>query len=127
MNRPPLPSSPRRYPWYPFPLKAERLQGYSAAETIKSMKISNDPIGNRVHQTNCATAYPEVNVKARFKLPNTGTLLEDPTLELEEKTYRPPADIFYVTTVYSGKKERKKQISLYILLDKISYTFYKHS
>jgi hypothetical protein len=76
-------------------LKDERSQGHSAAERNKSMKNPNDPIGNRVPQINCATECSEVNVKARFQLPNTGTHLEDhPILELEEKIYRSPADIF---------------------------------
>jgi len=44
-HRPLLP--PRKYSWYSFCSRFSRLQGQSAARRIKSMKISDDTIGNR--------------------------------------------------------------------------------
>jgi hypothetical protein len=46
-HRPPLPPSPRRYPWYSFLYRLSRRQGHGAAGRIMSIKNLSGPIGNR--------------------------------------------------------------------------------
>ena len=53
-HRPPLP--PRKYSWYSFLLESESTQGHSVAGRIKSMKNSNDTIGNLIRDLPACSA-----------------------------------------------------------------------
>jgi hypothetical protein len=53
------PLSPRRYSWYSFLLKSKRRrQRHCAAGRIKSIKLSNFPIGNRILDRPTCSAEP---------------------------------------------------------------------
>ena len=49
----------RKYTWYSFLLEAESPQGSSTAGRIKSMKNSNDTIGNRTRDLPACSAMPQ--------------------------------------------------------------------
>ena len=62
-HRPPLP--PRKYSWNSFLLEAGQPQGYSAAGSIMSIKISNDIIGNRTRDLPTCSTVPQPTAPPR--------------------------------------------------------------
>jgi len=61
-HRTPLP--PKRYPWCSFLLKLESIPGPQCGR-IKSLKNSNDPIGNRARDLPACSAVPQPTASPR--------------------------------------------------------------
>jgi hypothetical protein len=68
MHRPPLP--PRKYSWYLFLLEAGSTPGPWCGERIKSMRNSNDTIGNRTRDLLACSAVPQQTEPSRVTITN---------------------------------------------------------